>query len=239
MPTWSTTALLLWLVVIDVRRRALPASIAALLILAACSGGDDSTPETTVLPTTTTIEPPPVGDGNLLIGILLPTSETLIGEPTVAGAEDAIEQINDAGGVLGQPVRTVIADEGSTSTSATAAIQQLLELDVDAIIGPASSLITLATLDDIVSSGTLACSPTASALALDDYPDDGLFFRTIPSDSLQAKAIADVAALTGVQRVSIVYADDAYGQGLAKAVEAALVERPISIVDTIPFSSGN
>lgn len=239
MPTWSSTALLLWLTVTDVRYRVFPASIAALLILAACSGGADSTPETTVLPTTTGVEPPPIGDGNLLIGILLPTSETLIGEPTAAGAEDAIERINDAGGVLGNPVRTIIADEGSTSTSAAAAIQQLLEFDVDAIIGPASSLVALATLDKIVSSDTLACSPTASALALDDYPDNGLFFRTVPSDSLQAKAIADVAALTGVQRVSIVYADDAYGQGLARAVEGALVGRTISIVDTIPFSSDN
>jgi branched-chain amino acid transport system substrate-binding protein len=223
-------------IVIDVRRRALPAAMAIALLVAACSGDDAAAPETTVLPTTTTIEPPPVGDGNLLIGVLLPTSETLIGEPTVSGAEVAIERINDAGGVLGRPVRTVVADEGSSSSSAAAAIQQLLARGVDAIVGPASSLIALATLDEIVSSGTLACSPTASALALDDYPDNDLFFRTIPSDSLQAKAIADVAAQTGAQRVSIVYADDAYGRGFVSAVEDALDGRPISVVDTMAFS---
>lgn len=237
VPTSSTAALLLWLLVIDVRRRALPTTVALVVLLAACSGDEVAAPETTELPTTTTIEPPPVGDGNLLIGILLPTSETLIGEPTVAGAEAAIERINDAGGVLGRPVRTIVADEGSSSTSAAEAIQQLLARGVDAIVGPASSLIALATLAEIVSSGTLACSPTASALSLDDYPDDGLFFRTIPSDSLQAKAIADVAAQTGAQRVSIVYADDAYGRGFLNAVEDALDGRPISVVDTIPFSA--
>ena len=43
-------------------------------------------------------------------------------------------------------------------------------------------MIALGTLDDIVSSGTLSCSPTASALALDEFPDDGLFFRTGPSE---------------------------------------------------------
>lgn len=235
MPTSRTVALLFLHLVIDVRRRALPTAVALVLLLAACTSNDEATPETTVVQTTTTIEPPPVGDGSLFIGILLPTSETLIGEPTVAGAEAAIERINDAGGVLGRPVRTIVADEGSSSTSAAAALQQLLDRGVDAIVGPASSLITLATLAEIVSSGTLACSPTASALALDDYPDDGLFFRTIPSDSLQAKAIADIAATTGAQRVSIVYADDAYGRGFVNAVEGALDGRPISIVETIPF----
>jgi branched-chain amino acid transport system substrate-binding protein len=72
---------------------------------------------------------------------------------------------------------------------------------------------------------------------LDDYPDESLFFRTIPSDSLQIKAIADLAAQTGTQQVTIVYADDAYGQSLAKSVEEALEGRPIVVVDTIPFSA--
>ena len=41
-----------------------------------------------------------------------------------------------------------------------------------------------------VGRGLVACSPTAAAMALDDFPDRGLFVRTIPSDSLQAAAIA-------------------------------------------------
>jgi len=223
--------------VITIRRHVAPAAAALSLVLAACSGDEEAVPETTIMATTTTIEPPAVSDGQLVVGILLPTTETLIGEPTAAGAQTAIERINDAGGVLGIPVRTVVADEGSTSSSASEAAQSLLSRGVDAIIGPASSLNALSTLDEIVSSGTIACSPTASALALDDYPDNGLFFRTIPSDSLQAKAIADVAAQTGTQRVTIVYADDAYGQSLARAVTEALEDQPITVVDAIPFSA--
>jgi branched-chain amino acid transport system substrate-binding protein len=237
VPTPGATALLLWQIVLTVRRHVAPAAAALVLLLAACSGDEEAVPETTARATTTTIEPPPVGDGRLVVGILLPTTETLIGEPTIAGAETGIERINEAGGVLGNPIRTVVADEGSTSASASEAIQSLLSSGVDAIVGPASSLIALSTLEEIVSSGTIACSPTASALALDDYPDDDLFFRTIPSDSLQAKAIADLAAQTGTQQVTIVYADDAYGQSLAKSVEEALEGRPIDVVDVIPFSA--
>ena len=38
--------------------------------------------------------------------------------------------------------------------------------------------------------GVVTCSPSATALALDDYPDNKLFFRTVPSDSLEMVAIA-------------------------------------------------
>jgi hypothetical protein len=87
--------------------------------------------------------------------------------------ETAVDRINAAGGVLDERVRLVVADEGSSTATATASIQTLLDTDVDAIIGPASSLTAMSTLDDIVSAGKVACSPTASSLALDEFPDEG------------------------------------------------------------------
>ena len=237
MPTSEAVTLLLWQTVITIRRHVAPAAAALSLVLAACSGDEDAVPETTVIATTTTIEPPAVSDGQLAIGILLPTTDTLIGEPTVAGAQTAIERINEAGGVLGGPVRTVVADEGSTSSSASEAIQSLLSRGVDAIIGPASSLIALSTLDEGRFGEDLDYGLGDREITLADYPDNGLFFRTIPSDSLQSQAIADIAAQTGTQRVAIVYADDAYGQSLAKSVTEALEDQPITVVDAIPFST--
>lgn len=223
------------MVVTHIRRRAIHGGLALALILAACSSDGEATPETTIETTTTTIDPSPPSDGQLSIGVLLPATETLIGEPTIAAVETAIEQINVAGGVLGRPVQTVLADEGSSATVASDSIQTLLAQNVDAIVGPASSIIALDTLDEIISTGTVVCSPTASAQALDEYPDNGLFFRTIPSDSLQAKAIVEMVALTGTTRVSIVYADDAYGQAFSQSVADNFVGRPISVRDMVPF----
>ncbi len=118
-------------------------------MLMACTGSDDTIVDETVVDTTTTTTPTRVvGDGRLVIGALLPLTDTLLGEPMVAAVESAIDRVNDAGGVLDQPVRLVVADEGSSTASATTAIQTLLERDVDAIIGPASSLIALSTLDE-------------------------------------------------------------------------------------------
>ncbi len=154
-----------------------------------------------------------------------------------AAVETAIERINAAGGVLGQRVTLVVADEGSSTATAAASVQTLLERDVDAVIGPASSLIALSTLDELVGAGKVVCSPTASALALDSFPDNDLFFRTVPSDSLQARAIAGAADQTGAQRVTIAYVDDAYGRPFADAVEASLANEAIAAIGRIAFAA--
>jgi branched-chain amino acid transport system substrate-binding protein len=139
--------------------------------------------------------------------------------------------------VLDERVRLVLADEGSSTATATASIESLLSRDVDAIIGPASSLTALSTLDEIVTSGRVVCSPTASALTLDDFPDQGLFFRTVPSDSLQARAIATTVDQTGAQRVAIVNVDDAYGRPFADAVEGSLTSQAATVTTRIAFTA--
>jgi branched-chain amino acid transport system substrate-binding protein len=223
------------------RSTATAVAIAALAAApVACSSDDDSLVDDTVADTTTTTMPPVViGDGRLVIGALLPLTDPLLGEPMADAVEIAVSRINTAGGALGERVQLIIADEGSSTATASASIQTLLDRDVDAVIGPASSLIALSTLDELVSAGKVACSPTASALALDDFPDDDLFFRTVPSDSLQAGAIASATDQTGAQRVTIVYVDDAYGRPFADAVEASLAEEVIDTVERISFSAND
>lgn len=203
---------------------------------ASCSGDGPDTSASTVPQTTTTVPTVVETDGQLVIGVLLPTADALLGSPLTGAVEAAVSEINIAGGVLDRPVRIVSADEGQSAAAAATAIRTLIDANVDAIIGPASSLIALSTLDEIVDAGKVACSPTASALALDDFPDDGLFFRTVPSDSLQARAIAQTADQTGAQRAAVVHIDDAYGRGLAAAVQAELSGGAGASVDVIPIS---
>ncbi len=230
--------LLRWATVMSSLRRSLVAVIALTAVLDACSSDDDRIVDDTVAESTTTTVPPTVtSDGRLVIGALLPLTDTLLGEPMAEAVEIAVDRINTAGGVLDQRVRLIVADEGSSTATASASIQTLLDRDVDAIIGPASSLIALSTLDEMVSAGKLVCSPTASALALDGFPDNDLFFRTVPSDSLQARAIAAAADQTGAQRVTIVSVDDAYGRPFADAVAASLANEVIADVERISFSA--
>ncbi len=204
-------------------RAAAFAAIAA-LTFAACTSGSETTPATTQPTPSTTIPTQQESDGVLTIGLLLPSTDPTLGEGLIEAANIAVERINDAGGVLGRPVRVIERDEGLGDGSAAASIAELLEsgAQVDAVVGPSSSLTALSDLDTLVAAGIATCSPSATALALDDFPDDRLFFRTVPSDSLQAVAIADLAERTGLQDVAVVAIDDAYGRPFARSVEQAL-----------------
>ena len=82
-----------------------------------------------------------------------------------------------------------------------------------------------------------ACSPTASALALDAFPDNGLFLRTMPSDSLQASAIARLVDDSGNSTAVVVYLDDPYGRPFAEEVRVALRAEGTGVTDFIGFTA--
>lgn len=211
-------------------------------ILAACSDDEDSTPPTTAAPsiTTTTIASRP-DDQILTVGLLLPISGdgAGIGQTMADGARRAIGEINVAGGVAGRNVVLVVEDEGETAAEATDAITALVDSDVDVVIGPASSTTSLATLDLLVAADVLTCSPSATALALDEFPDDDLFLRTAPSDSLQAVGMAQLVDQTGKTSVAVTWLDDVYGRPLASIVSDDLRARaePIDVVAEVPFTA--
>jgi branched-chain amino acid transport system substrate-binding protein len=213
-------------------------------LAAACTGGNDeparSAPAVATAGDATTVAPR-VDDGVLRLGVLLPATGPgqQLGEDMSAAVDAAIAEINAAGGVLGEAVVAVRADEGADQGTASEGVGVLVEQDVDAVIGPSSSLTTLATLADLVAADVLTCSPTASALSLDSFPDRGLFVRTISSDSLEAEAIALTAEQTGARSVAIGYLDDSFGRPFARAVEAALRARNLQVFRAVGFSAGD
>jgi branched-chain amino acid transport system substrate-binding protein len=219
---------------------ALVSLVVSALIAASCTSTAPEAGTTTVTPssTSTTTTMPRSSDGQVSIGVLLPStgSGAQFGSPLISTVRASVEIINEAGGILGQPVLLVEADEGGTPSSAAAALDSLLGQGVDAIIGPASSLNALAIASTAVAAGIPMCSPTATAIALDDFPDNGLFFRTVPSDSLQAVAIAKSAELTGNPRVAMTYIDDVYGRAFARAVNDELALRNLQLVNNVAVS---
>lgn len=195
--------------------------------MVACTGGDDDAviPTTSLAATTTTVAERDE-DGRLVIGVYLPQTGpgATLGQPMIDAVRAAVVHANSEGGVLGNAIDLLVLDEGATAGPAT-----LLAEGVDAIIGPASSLDALSELSTIIQpdTGVVTCSPAATALALDGYPDpDGYFFRTAPSDSLQMVAIARRAERTGVPSVAVGYLDDPYGRGLADALVDEIERRP-------------
>ncbi len=173
------------------------------------------------------------GDGVLSIGGLLPETGNLafLGAPMVAGVEFAISEINAAGGVLGQQIVYSPGDSGDTSTdTATVTATRLLGEGVDAIIGAASSGVSLTVIDQISAAGVTMFSPANTSPALSDYDDKGLYFRNAPADGLQGAIVADLVIQDGAASVYILNLDDAYGNGIAAVVADVLAASGVEVL---------
>jgi ABC-type branched-subunit amino acid transport system substrate-binding protein len=183
--------------------------------------------------------------GPLTIGTLLPLTGNLafLGPPEVAGVKLAIQDINAAGGVLGAPVKLVEGDSGDASTdTATQTVDRELQAGVNAIIGAASSGVSLTVIDRITGAGVLEFSPANTSDQFTTYNDNGLYFRTAPPDLLQARALADLIAADGNNTVGIIATNDPYGTGLAKntannLVSGGLAEKDVKTVIYDPQAS--
>ena len=203
---------------------------AASLVLAAC-GGSSSTSESSsaapasssAAPSSSSAEPAPSTDcqnTQLKVGTLLPATGDLafLGPPEFAGVDLAVSEIDAAGGVLGQPVVNEYGDSGDTKTDlASQTVDSHLSKGVQVIIGAASSGVTFTVIDKITSNGVLQISPANTAPSLTDYPDNGLYFRTAPSDVLQGAVIATVASDLGLTSGATIAREDPYGVGLQDA----------------------
>jgi ABC-type branched-subunit amino acid transport system substrate-binding protein len=175
------------------------------------------------------------GDGVLKIGSLLPETGSLafLGPPEFAGVEYAISLVNAAGGVLGKPVEYSKGDSGDTSTdTASVTADRLISENVDAIIGAASSGVTLTVIDKITQAGIVQFSPANTSLKLVDYADNGLYFRNAPPDDLQGAVLAELIAADGNASAYILALDDAYGTSLATVIETVLKASGVEVLGT-------
>jgi ABC-type branched-subunit amino acid transport system substrate-binding protein len=165
------------------------------------------------------------GDGVLTIGTLLPETGSLafLGPPEFAGVELAIQEINEAGGVLGQDVVKIDGDSGDTTTDiATQTTTRLLGEGVDAIVGAASSGVSFTVIDQITGAGVVHFSPANTSPDFTDYDDNGLYFRTAPSDVLQGRVLGDLMVQDGCLNAAMIVLADPYGTGLAENVQLSL-----------------
>ncbi|MFB3044529.1 MAG: ABC transporter substrate-binding protein, partial [Acidimicrobiia bacterium] len=109
-------------------------------------------------------------------------------------------------------------DSGDTNQDiANPEVDRLIALDADAIIGAASSAVSKLVIDKITTNNIIHFSPANTSPDFTTYDDNGLYFRTAPSDLLQGKVLADQVAGEGNETVAVLYRQESYGQGLADA----------------------
>ncbi|MGC4894490.1 ABC transporter substrate-binding protein [Micromonospora sp. DT31] len=163
-------------------------------------------------------------DAPLVLGGLLPkTGDLALAYPQLAaGATLAVNEVNAAGGVLGEPVKWVEGDDGTNPATAKATVAAHVSRGVHVIIGAGASGISRAVLPDVVAAGRILFSPSNTDAGLSSVEDQGLYFRTAPPDSLQGRALADVMLRDGPRKIAILARGDSYGEGLQQNVRAEL-----------------
>jgi len=146
--------------------------------------------------------------------------------PSMAdGAELAMKEVTDSGLLLDAATVTSVRADSTCidAAAASAAAERLITSDkVDGIMGADCSGVTGAILSNVaVPNGVVMISPSATSPALSTADDNGLFFRTAPSDARQGVVMTEVLMEEGIKEVAVTYTNNDYGKGLADSFQAA------------------
>ena len=206
---------------------------AAALILAGCSGDTGSTESSAP-------DPAEREDLTLSIGTVLPQTGALsyLGPPEEAGVGLATAEVNEA--AKGITVEVEYGDSGDPDNKAyETTVPRLLGSDVQALIGAASSGVTKLFLDQAVGAGVITFSPANTSPDFTTWDDDGLYWRTAPSDLLQGEVLGNLIAEDGAASLGIIYLNDAYGTGLEAVVNETFTNSGGEVVASESYNAGD
>ncbi|MBJ3775976.1 ABC transporter substrate-binding protein [Acuticoccus mangrovi] len=178
------------------------------------------------------------------IGVLLGFTGPLesLAPDIASGAELAISEVSESGKLLDGTTVTAVRGDSTCidAGAATAAAERLITSDgVAGIVGAMCSGATTAALQNAaLPNGVVMISPSATSPALSTVEDNGLFFRTAPSDARQGEIIADMLTERGIKEVALTYTNNDYGKGLADAIAGAVEKAGGTITINAPHEDG-
>lgn len=159
------------------------------------------------------------------------------GPSRLKAVELAVEHINQVGGVANLPLQLYSLDSATNGTIAAQRVRQLLEQhpDIQILIGPSSSQESLQVLEVMKNYQKPMISPASTSAIFSTLDDEGYFFRTVPSDTFQAKILAAKIQDFNFKRVALLYINNAYGQSLQAALKEEVEKYGGQIVSTVSY----
>ncbi|KUF07120.1 ABC transporter substrate-binding protein [Leucobacter sp. G161] len=195
----------------------------AALVLSGCSSTPEKAPEETA-----------AGDtGALKIGTLLPQTGTLahlIFGPRAA-VKLAMDEINEAGGVLGQDIELVVEGnehDASDPTIMNKSVDEIVKADPSFVLGAMGTGNSNAAMPRLTEAGILMGSPSNTGIAMSGIND--LYFRTIASDIIQGRALGNLVLQDGNTTVAMLAQNNDYGIGLRDNFQETLEEAGAELV---------
>ena len=217
--------------------------LAMLFSLAACASKDDTTTDTSsdTSDTADTTDTTSDGEKTVRLGLIGPMTgdNANYGTSTRDGAQIAVDEINEAGGVNGYTFVLDTQDSQGDPDSAVSAYGKLMDSGMNVSLGcvlsgEAQSVITAAVED-----GILIVTPTSSAKAcIEGNPNA---FRVCFNDPAQGTASADYIADNNLgTKIAVFYQSDIdYSAGLYETFQAEAANRGLEIVEEQTFTAGS
>lgn len=170
-------------------------------------------------------------DGTIKLGIVAPMSgpNARYGAFSMRGAELAVKEINDAGGVDGQKIELYSADSQGTPVEGVSATRRLIDEDeVDYVIGDVSSSVTLAMQPVAEDAEVLLLNAASSNPKITYAAGVGGFkwtYRNYPTDENRAFVVAKYAAeQRGFTKFAVLSVDSDYGRSAIEFTKKYLPE---------------
>ena len=217
--------------------------LAMLFSLAACASKDDTTTDTSsdTSDTADTTDTTSDGEKTVRLGLIGPMTgdNANYGTSTRDGAQIAVDEINEAGGVNGYTFVLDTQDSQGDPDSAVSAYGKLMDSGMNVSLGcvlsgEAQSVITAAVED-----GILIVTPTSSAEAcIEGNPNA---FRVCFNDAAQGTASADYIADNNLgTKIAVFYQSDIdYSAGLYETFAAEAAVKGLEIVEEQTFTAGS
>jgi branched-chain amino acid transport system substrate-binding protein len=145
-----------------------------------------------------------------------------VGEQMKTGAEQAVADLNKAGGVLGQQLVLDVGDDACDPKQAVSVANQLASKQVKLVVGHYCSGSSIPASKVYTEEGILEISPASTN---PKYTDEGSWntFRVCGRDDDQGKVAGDyLASHFKNDKIAILNDNSAYGKGLADETEKAL-----------------
>jgi ABC-type branched-subunit amino acid transport system substrate-binding protein len=213
-------------------------AVLGVLALVAAGCGDDNGDDDADEPEEEeeVIEADPATD-RLVIGRILPETGSLafLGPPMIQGVNLALADVNAAGGVLGQDVEVLEADEGDDAARATESLARVLAEGANVVVGAAASGQTQEIIQTLSDEQIPECSPSNTSPEFSEQENADFYFRTVPPDQAVAPVFADKILADGRTNVALVARQDDYGQLLLEETSAALQERGATIAAEVTY----
>jgi branched-chain amino acid transport system substrate-binding protein len=183
-----------------------------------------------------------VGDGTAFkIAVAVPIQSDLNGALEILrGVAQAQEEVNKAGGINGVPLKVVIADDaGKAETAVQVAKDFSKDAQVLGVVGHYASDASIAAAQVYDAAQLVNISPVSSSVKLTNLSH--YFFRTVPSDYVSARALANYSLQTLHRQQAVIFfnSQSGYSQSLKAEFATAMSLGGGTVVQEVDLSAAD